>query len=254
MDWLVEIHYKFKLQPPTLWLTINILDRFLSKKSSLPRAKLQLVGAASFLIACKFEEIYPPEVRDCVYIADGAYTREDLLEMEHMVLAAIDCQICVPTGYHFMTRYLNLVNAPDRVRFLAFYYAERSMQEQEIFEYKPSRFAAAAVYAALVFAANDGESSARADSASEDSSSGGGGGGGGGGGIGGGSSHATWPGILVDECGYDESDLQGLAKKLVQHVNEEPVTTSNRHLISAKKKYLHDKYLNVAELIHPVYF
>ncbi len=56
VDWLVEVHFKFKLYPATLWLTVNIIDRFLSKVP-IKRARLQLVGISSFFIACKFEEV-----------------------------------------------------------------------------------------------------------------------------------------------------------------------------------------------------
>jgi cyclin B len=31
VDWLVEVHHKFKLYPATLWLCVNIIDRFLTK-------------------------------------------------------------------------------------------------------------------------------------------------------------------------------------------------------------------------------
>ena len=29
-DWLIEVHYKFKLRPQSLYLTVNLIDRFLS--------------------------------------------------------------------------------------------------------------------------------------------------------------------------------------------------------------------------------
>jgi len=32
IDWLIEVHLKFKLLPETLFLTINIIDRFLEKE------------------------------------------------------------------------------------------------------------------------------------------------------------------------------------------------------------------------------
>ena len=32
IDWLVEVHLKFKLMPETLFLTHNLIDRFLAKK------------------------------------------------------------------------------------------------------------------------------------------------------------------------------------------------------------------------------
>jgi len=72
IDWLVEVHLKFKLLPETLYLTVNIIDRYLAKEQ-IPRSKLQLVGVTSMLIASKYEEIYAPEVRDFEYITDKAY-------------------------------------------------------------------------------------------------------------------------------------------------------------------------------------
>lgn len=61
VDWLIEVHRKFELMPETLYLTINIVDRFLALKV-VPRRELQLVGISSMLIACKYEEIWAPEV------------------------------------------------------------------------------------------------------------------------------------------------------------------------------------------------
>lgn len=77
VDWLVEVHLKFKLVPETLYLTINLIDRYLELQE-VSRPKLQLVGVTCLLIASKYEEIYPPELRDLVYICDRAYTRQDV--------------------------------------------------------------------------------------------------------------------------------------------------------------------------------
>lgn len=77
VDWLVEVHLKFKLVPETLYLTVNLIDRFLERQV-VSRPKLQLVGVTCLLIAAKYEEIYPPELRDLVYICDRAYTRTEV--------------------------------------------------------------------------------------------------------------------------------------------------------------------------------
>ena len=61
VDWLIEVHRKFELTPETLYLTINIVDRFLSIMA-VSRRELQLVGISSMLIASKYEEIWAPEV------------------------------------------------------------------------------------------------------------------------------------------------------------------------------------------------
>uniref|UniRef100_A0A7S0WJX0 Cyclin-like domain-containing protein n=1 Tax=Chlamydomonas leiostraca TaxID=1034604 RepID=A0A7S0WJX0_9CHLO len=85
IDWLVEVHLKFKLMPETLFLTVNLIDRFLEIKP-VTRRNLQLVGVTAMLIASKYEEIWAPEVRDFVYISDKAYTREQILAMEKTML------------------------------------------------------------------------------------------------------------------------------------------------------------------------
>lgn len=77
VDWLVEVGEEYKLLPQTLYLTVNYIDRFLSMMSVL-RGKLQLVGTACMLLASKFEEIYPPEVSEFVYITDDTYTAKQV--------------------------------------------------------------------------------------------------------------------------------------------------------------------------------
>jgi hypothetical protein len=39
IDWLIEVHLKFKLLPETLFLTVNMIDRYLDKVV-IPRTKL----------------------------------------------------------------------------------------------------------------------------------------------------------------------------------------------------------------------
>lgn len=72
VDWLVEVSEEYRLNGETLYLAVNYIDRFLSFMSVV-RAKLQLVGATAILLAAKFEEIYPPEVSEFVYICDGEF-------------------------------------------------------------------------------------------------------------------------------------------------------------------------------------
>jgi hypothetical protein len=64
----------------TLFLTVNIIDRFLEKEV-VPRNKLQLVGVTAMLLACKYEEVSVPVVEDLVVISDRAYTKGQVLEM-----------------------------------------------------------------------------------------------------------------------------------------------------------------------------
>ena len=232
VDWIVEVHYKFKLQQATLWLCINIIDRFL-ESTPIMRADLQLVGVSALLIACKFEEIYPPEVRDCIYITDYAYTREQVLAMESKILCGLDYHICVPTGYHFMIRYLNSFNASEQVKYLSFYYAERNLQEYDMLSMRPNKFAATALYAALSFRPPEGDDTFQAGHPPDN----------------------PWTAELETLTGFSKADLLLGAFNILRHVQEETVTASKRQLIAAKKKYAAEKYnaisaLPVPQLIH----
>lgn len=64
----------------TLYLTVNIIDRFLARKQVV-RKKLQLVGMTAMLLACKYEEVSVPVVEDLILLSDRAYTRAEVLEM-----------------------------------------------------------------------------------------------------------------------------------------------------------------------------
>jgi hypothetical protein len=151
IDWLVEVHLKFKLMPETLYLTVNIIDRFLERKLVV-RQKLQLVGVTAMLLASKYEEIYAPEVRDFVYITDKAYTKEQILAMEAQMLNTLDFRITVPTAFVFLNRFLKVCGETDataKINLLSTYLVERSLQEYKALTYSPSKLAAAGVNMAL---------------------------------------------------------------------------------------------------------
>jgi hypothetical protein len=77
MDWLVEVTLKFKLVPETLYLTVNLIDRYLAQVE-VTRPQLQLVGVTALLIASKYEELYAVELADLVYICDRTYTEDEV--------------------------------------------------------------------------------------------------------------------------------------------------------------------------------
>lgn len=148
VDWLVEVHLKFKLSTETLYLTINLIDRFLEKKM-VARQRLQLVGVTCMLLASKYEEIYFPEVRDFVYITDRAYTRAQILQMETVVLNTLKFQMTVPTAQKFLTRFAKVATLDKHTELTAAYICERTLQEQSMLQYLPSEIAATSIALAL---------------------------------------------------------------------------------------------------------
>ena len=153
IDWLVEVHLKFKLMVETLYLTVNRIDLFLEKEK-ITRNKLQLVGVTAMFLASKYEEIYAPECRDFVYISDKAYSREQILAMEGNMLAKLNFRLTYPNAFVFLKRYCKvagILTAPTRSKteLLANYFVELTLQEYKMLKYLPSMIAASAVNLAL---------------------------------------------------------------------------------------------------------
>lgn len=85
--WLVDVHRKFKLRPQTLFMAINIIDRYLELTTdSISKSKYQLFGITCLFIAAKYEEIYPPGLGDFVYVCADTYSAYQILEMEGVIL------------------------------------------------------------------------------------------------------------------------------------------------------------------------
>lgn len=147
IDWLIEVHLKFKLVPETLYLTVNLIDRYLEIEE-VKREKLQLVGVTAMLIACKYEEIYPPEVKDFVYITDNAYSKQEIMDMEYTMLKKFEFNVTIISSYRFLERITKLSNDNENVFYLAQYMMELSLVEYRMIKYKPSEIASAAIYLA----------------------------------------------------------------------------------------------------------
>ena len=102
------------------------------------------------MLASKYEEIYPPEVRDYVYICDNAYTRDEILMMEQTMLAKLEYRLSLPTVWCFMKRFCkaagHLVNQPDTFFHLISYLIELSMIQIRMLQFTPSNLVAASIY------------------------------------------------------------------------------------------------------------
>ncbi|PHT52611.1 Cyclin-B2-4, partial [Capsicum baccatum] len=99
-----EVYYKFELIEDTLYLTMNLIDRFLTVQSVI-RKKLQLVGMTTLLLACKYEEVYVPVVEDLILISDKDYAKKEVLEIKLMV-NALQFNMTVPTTFVFIRWFL----------------------------------------------------------------------------------------------------------------------------------------------------
>uniref|UniRef100_A0A0P6GAV8 G2/mitotic-specific cyclin-A n=1 Tax=Daphnia magna TaxID=35525 RepID=A0A0P6GAV8_9CRUS len=155
IDWLVEVAEEYKIHNETLFLAVSFIDRFLSHMSVL-RGKLQLVGTAAMFIASKYEEIYPPEVGEFVYITDDTYTKKQVLRMEHLILKVLAFELAVPTSNYFLQRYIQLSRSSETCLHLASYLCELTLMETEPYlHHLPSVVAASCVALARLACGNE---------------------------------------------------------------------------------------------------
>lgn len=153
-DWLFEVHRKYAFRKETFFLTVNIIDRYLSMKC-VSRGRLQLVGVTALLIAAKFEEIEPPELSDLVYVTANSYAKQEIIDLEMAMLTTLRFEVAGPTPAHFLRHLHALADFPEEetVRTLnvqvredvAWYALELALLDIHMIGYLPSHIAAAAL-------------------------------------------------------------------------------------------------------------
>ncbi|CAL5425831.1 unnamed protein product [Camellia sinensis] len=109
VDWLIEVHNKFELMPETLYLTINIVDRYLASK---------------------------------------AYTNEQVLITEKRILGELEWSLTVPTPYVFLACFIKAAVADQHMENMVYFLAELGIMNYATIIYCPSMLAASAVYTA----------------------------------------------------------------------------------------------------------
>lgn len=154
IDWLVQVHARFRLLPETLFLCVNIIDRFLSARvASL--AKLQLVGITCLLVAAKVEEIVAPSVSHFLHCADSSYSEAEILQAERYVLKTLDWNLNHPNPMHFLRRISKADDYDVKARTVGKYLLEVAALEWRLLATPPSLVAAAAIWLARLILGND---------------------------------------------------------------------------------------------------
>lgn len=147
VDWLIEVHTRFHLLPETLFLAINIIDRFLSEKV-VQLDRVQLVGITAMFIASKYEEVLSPHVGNFKHVADNGFTESEILAAERFILQTLEYDLSYPNPMNFLRRISKADNYDIQTRTVAKYLLEISVVDRRFMPYRPSHIAAAAMYMA----------------------------------------------------------------------------------------------------------
>ncbi|XP_040195759.1 G2/mitotic-specific cyclin-B1 isoform X2 [Rana temporaria] len=143
VDWLVQVHLRFKLLQETMFMTVSILDRFL-QVNPVPKKSLQLAGVSAMFIASKYEEIYCPTIGDFSFVTDHTFTKSQIRNMEMQILTILNFDIGKPLPLHFLRRASKIGEVDAALHTLAKYLIELSMVDYEMVHFPPSQVAAAA--------------------------------------------------------------------------------------------------------------
>jgi hypothetical protein len=146
LDFLVEAHAAFQLLPETLFLAVNLLDRYCSRRVVYKR-HYQLVGCAALLIAAKYgdKKDRVPTVRELKSMCCSLYDDEMFTQMEWHVLQTLSWIIGHPTIDSFLQ--LALAEGPydPEVEHMTLYIAEIALFHKEFVSTKPSVMAKSAL-------------------------------------------------------------------------------------------------------------
>ena len=148
VDFLVEIHFTFRLRPETLYLTLNIIDRYVSRRIVYVK-HYQLVGCAALWIAAKFEDAKErvPTVQDLTQICRETYEESAFIQMEGHVLSTIQWTLGHPTAEAWLRMYCNGPSFMEesRVQHVARFLMEITLFYREFVEFPSSAIAMGAL-------------------------------------------------------------------------------------------------------------
>lgn len=150
VDWLIDVHCKFGFTDECLFMTVSIIDRYLTVRQ-VSRTKLQLLGITALMIACKHEEIDLPKVDDFIYITDNAYSREEVFKMENDVFTVLHFSLLFPSPIKFF-EYLSIFFGFDRKQhYMGKYLMESFLIDLKNVKYRSSVVACACAYIVMKF-------------------------------------------------------------------------------------------------------
>ena len=150
IDWLIEVHLRFHLKEQTLYITIGIIDIYLSSKI-IQRSKLQLLGITALLIACKSQEIYYPPIKDFIDITDKAYEKKELIQMEYYVLSILNFKILFPTPCDFYDIISQIYHFNPQQYYLGKYFMECALIDYRMTKYHSSILACSCGYLVMKY-------------------------------------------------------------------------------------------------------
>ncbi|BFZ53045.1 hypothetical protein PYCC9005_000068 [Savitreella phatthalungensis] len=141
LDFLIEVHAGFRLQPTTLHLAINIIDRYTSRRVVFKK-HYQLLGCTALWIAAKYEEAKDkvPTLAELRAMCCDSYPEQMFLQMEGHVLKTLNWTVGTATTDGYLQISLTVPAFDDTARtvHLARMCSELALFHREFVPIRPS--------------------------------------------------------------------------------------------------------------------
>ncbi|XP_029017643.1 cyclin-O [Betta splendens] len=108
VSWLVPVHKHLRLSFECCCLAVNIVDRFLAS-TAVAADCFQLLGVTALLLASKQVEVCSPRISRLLALCCDAFTREQLCNLECLVLLRLGFCLAAPTLAFFLDYYANCI-------------------------------------------------------------------------------------------------------------------------------------------------
>ena len=148
IDWIISLQNKFFHKSNTLFLTINLIDRYLSKKP-IHRTKFQLLGVTSLFIAFKYEEIYMKNINDFVDLTARAFDKNEILNMEKIIIDLVDFNLDLPLSSDFFDLLSTVYKFDKKEYIFGCFLLEAFLLDINCCKYKQSQIALATCFIIL---------------------------------------------------------------------------------------------------------
>ena len=150
VDWLIHVQYNFELLENTLFLTINLIDRMLEETKNIKMECFQLLGVTCMFIASKYEEIYPPELHDFLYLCGDKYKKKEILSYEIHILEKLNFDILCVNPFVFLDRYYLLYEVEKKeIYYMAQMLIELCYFSIDLMKYGPDLLAHSMLFLAM---------------------------------------------------------------------------------------------------------
>ena len=105
------------------------------------------MGVSALLVSTKYEEIYPPELRDLLAVSENKFTRDQILQTEKEILVCLNFKLTSPSSYRFLERIRRLspMFSDKEVFFFAQYINEIALLDITLMKFRPSELAASSI-------------------------------------------------------------------------------------------------------------